>query len=433
MTNTQAPLDFLFDLEQFGIKLGLDNIRTLRDALGRPDEAFRSIIVAGTNGKGSVAAMVESALRAAGYRTALYSSPHLIALEERFAIGGQAVTRDVLVAETRRLQAVVTRLLADRELAAPPTFFEATTALALALFANAGVEVAVLEVGMGGRFDATNVVTPIAVAIPSIDLDHQQHLGTTLAEIAREKAGVIKTGAQVVTGETKPAALDVIRRACADRGIRLLEAPRDADVRTTLRDGCTEIALTTPAGRYGPLPLGLRGRHQARNAAVAVRLLEALRDQRLPVGPDAIREGLGRVRWPGRLDVATLADRRSIVLDTAHNVAAVGAFAEYVREVWPGGLPLVFAALQDKDVPGMLRALGSAASTLICPPLANRRALPPDTALAAVRAARPDLPAVAAASPAAALATAWDSGDVIAATGSTYLVGEVMAHLALPA
>ena len=433
MSATRESIDFLFDLERFGVKLGLDNIRLLREELGQPDRSFKSIIVAGTNGKGSVAAMVDTALRAAGYGTGRFCSPHLVALEERFNVAGRPINRETLAAESERLRKTITRLLEDGRLAAPPTFFETTTAIALSLFGRAGVDAAVLEVGMGGRFDATNVVTPVAAAIPSVDLDHQQYLGTTLAEIAYEKAGVIKPGTVVVTGESKPPALEVLRRACRERGSQLIEAPRDVDVRAVLRDGRTELTLTTPVRRYGPLRLGLRGRHQVGNAAVAVRLLEALGGRGLPVPPEAILDGLARVRVAGRLDVATVDARRSIVLDAAHNVAAVAAFAAYVSEVWPDGLPLVFAALRDKDVPGMLRALGSAPSAIICPPLASPRALPPPAVLAEIRAVRPDLPAVAAPSPAAALEAAWRLGDVIGAAGSTYLVGEIMANLALPA
>ena len=433
---TSAPhssIDYLFSLEQFGIKLGLDNIRTLREALGYPDRSFRSIIVAGTNGKGSVAAMLDSALRAAGYATGLFTSPHLVALEERFAVAGRPVARESLEAEAGRLRAVTARLLDTGRLAAPPTFFEATTAVALALFRRRGVAVAILEVGMGGRFDATNIVAPIAVAIPSIDLDHQEFLGTTLADIAREKAGVIKPGALVVVGETKPQAVEVFRRACRERSCRLVEAPRDVESRVALRDGWTELTMATPRRRYGPVRLGLRGRHQAGNAAVAVRLLEELHGYGLRVSRDAILEGLAGTRWRGRIEVVRVGERRLIVLDAAHNVASAAAFAAYVGEMWPQGMPLLFGALRDKDVGGMARALGSAATAAICPPLASRRALPPDTVIARIRAARPDLSVIAAPSPRAALETAWRRSDVIGAVGSTYLVGELLAEPALQA
>ena len=427
----RESIDYLFSLERFGVKLGLDNIRTLRDALGRPDRRFRSIIVAGTNGKGSVAAMVDAALRAAGYAAGRFTSPHLVALEERFAVGGRPIERETLDAEAGRLRAAVREATDDGRLSAPPTFFEATTAVALSWFARRKVEAAVLEVGMGGRFDATNVVTPAAAAIPSIDFDHQRFLGATLAEIAREKAGVIKPGALVVIGETKPEAADVLRRACRERGCRLVEAMRDVETRAALRDGWTTVVMTTPRRRYGPVRLGLRGRHQARNAAVAVRLLEELEHCGLPVSRDAVLESLAGTRWPGRLDVRRVDDRRSIVLDAAHNAAAMAAFSEYVAETWPGGVPLVFAALRDKDVGDMARALGPSATEIICPPLASRRALPPDETIAKIRKARPDLKVVAAPSSAAAIETAWSRSDVIGAAGSTCLVGEVLTAPAL--
>ena len=428
-----GSIDYLFSLEQFGVKLGLDNIRTLRAALGYPDRSFRSIIVAGTNGKGSVAAMLDTALRAAGYATGRFTSPHLVALEERFAVAGRPVARDVLAAEAGRLRAVIERLLDDGRLAAPPTFFEATTAVALSLFRRSGVTVAILEVGMGGRFDATNVVAPIAVAVPSIDLDHQQFLGPTLAAIAREKAGVIKPGALAVVGETKPQAVEVFRRACRERSCRLVEPPRDVESRVALRDGWTDLTLVTPRRRYGPVRLGLRGRHQAANAAVAVRLLEELRGYGLRVPRDAVLEGLAGTRWRGRIEVLRVGERRRIVLDAAHNAASAAAFAAWVGEVWPRGIPLLFAALRDKDVGGMARALGPAATAVICPPLASPRALPPDAVVARLRAARPDLRVVAAPSLRAALETAWRRGDVIGAVGSTYLVGELLAEPALQA
>lgn len=269
MTSTQHnSIGYLYDLEQFGVKLGLENIRVLQEALGFPDQSFTSIVVAGTNGKGSVAAMLDTALRSAGYTTGRFTSPHLVNLEERFYVHGTPVPYDELVAEADHLRATVSQLLMNGKLLTPPTFFEATTAIALSLFRNAGVRVAVLEVGMGGRFDATNVVTPTAVAIPSIDLDHQQYLGTTLAEIAFEKAGVIKTGSLVIVGETQLEAVEVIRQACHERASRLVEAMPQVKTKVGLRNGLTELDMTTPIRSYGPIRLGLRGRHQVRNAVV---------------------------------------------------------------------------------------------------------------------------------------------------------------------
>ena len=328
MSSAQSEsIDYLFGLEQYGIKLGLDNIRALRQALGYPDRAFASIVVAGTNGKGSVAAMVDTALRSAGYVTGRFTSPHLVDLEERFTIDGRPVSHETLAQEAHHLRATVCQLQADGCLGAPPTFFEATTAMALSLFRRAAIQVAVLEVGMGGRFDATNVVTPAAVAITSIDFDHQQYLGSTLAEIAFEKAGVIKPGALVVVGETKPSAVEVLRRVCREHEGRLVEPMSQVETRVTMRGGVTELEMTTPCRRYGPVQLGLRGRHQVGNAAVAVRLLEELHAYGLHVPGDAILDGLTKTQWRGRLELVRVDARRSVVLDAAHNVASATALA----------------------------------------------------------------------------------------------------------
>ncbi len=424
------PLAYLFGLERFGIKLGLDNMRVLDAALDHPDRQFRSLLVAGTNGKGSVAAMTERGLRAAGYSTGLYTSPHLIALNERFAVDGLAVGDDALANEAAHVRKTIGRLRATGLLAHPPTFFEATTALALSLFRRRKVDVAVLEVGMGGRFDATNVVPAVAVGIPSIDLDHQQHLGATLAEIAFEKAGVIKPHTVVVSAEAKPEARDVLQREAAARSARYVDAGAETDVRWRADAGVIRVErLETPCARYGPLTLALRGRHQLRNAAVAVRLLEELAPLGIRVPRAAIEQALADVRWRGRLELVDCAPGRRLLLDPAHNVAAAAALRAYVTEVHPAGLPFVFGALADKDAAGMLRALGGAVNRIICAPIANPRAGTVADLAAAARAGRNDVPVEAAASPTAALAAAWRTGPVAGVAGSVYLVGEVLRAL----
>ena len=424
------PIGYLFGLEQYGIKLGLDNIRALSDGLGHPERAFTSVLVAGTNGKGSVAAMLDTALRAAGYATGRFTSPHLVNLAERFAIDGQPVAPAALEDEAEQLRKTVCRLVRTGRLAAPPTFFEATTAIALSLFRRAGTRIAVLEVGMGGRFDATNVVTPVAVAIPSIDLDHQQFLGSTLEEIALEKAGVIRAGTLGVTAETKSLPLRTLRRVSDERGARLIEVDREVEARATVRDGVTCVdALITPHRQYGPLTLALRGRHQVRNAMTAVRLLEELGTVGVPVPASAIRESLVTTAWRGRLELVELDPRRRVLLDAAHNVAAASALADYLAEAFPSGLPLVFAALRDKDVAGMLRALGASVTRIICAPLTSSRAWPVDQLASLARAVRPDVPVGVAKSPAAAVEEAWGNSTTVCAAGSVYLVGELIRTL----
>ena len=423
----ESPLAYLFSLQRFGIKLGLENMHALTAALAHPDRHFRSVLIAGTNGKGSVAAMVERGLRAAGYSTGLYTSPHLIDLRERFAVDGRAVDGAALLDEAAHVRATIGRLCASGRLAHPPTFFEATTALALSLFRRRQIDVAVLEVGMGGRFDATNVVRPLAVGVPSIDLDHQQYLGATLAEIAFEKAGVIKPNTVVVSAEEKAAARDVLLREAAARGARFIDAGAEADLRWRVEDGVTRIeTLRTPHARYGPLALALRGRHQLRNAAVAVRLLEELAPAGIRLPATAIEQALSSVRWRGRLELVDCAPGRRMLVDSAHNIAAAAALGAYVVEFYPAGLPFVFGTLADKDGDGMLGALGGAVNRIICTPIASPRARPAPDLAAAARASRPDVPVETAASPVAALACAWRTGPVAAVAGSMYLVGEVL-------
>lgn len=426
----EDPLAYLFGLRQFGIKLGLENMRALNAALDHPDRCFRSILIAGTNGKGSVAAMAERGLRAAGWSTGLYTSPHLIDLRERFAVDGRAIDRATLADEAARIRGVVEMLRGTGRLDHPPTFFEATTALALSLFRRRRVDVAVLEAGMGGRFDATNVVRPLAVGIPSIDLDHQRYLGATLAAIAFEKAGVIKPDTVVVSAEEKPEARDVLRQAAATRGARFIDAAAETHARWRIDAGVTRVeSLETPRARYGPLALALRGRHQLRNAAVAVRLLEELAAAGIRSPRPAIEQALADVRWRGRLELIDCAPGRSMLLDPAHNVAAAAALGAYVAGVHPAGLPFVFGTLADKDGAGMLAALGNAVNRIVCAPIADPRARPAPDLAAAARAVRPDVPVESAASPAAALASAWRTGPLAAVAGSVRLVGEVLLAL----
>ena len=428
---TQAPpLDYLFSLEQHGIKLGLDNIGTLCAALDHPEQTFQSIIVAGTNGKGSVAATIDTALRASGLTTGRFTSPHLIDLEERFCVNGSQISRVALSELAAQLQEITGVLQKTGQLDAPPTFFEATTALAFMLFQRSGVDVAVLEVGMGGQFDATNIITPIAAVITTVDLDHQQFLGHTVPEIAFEKAGVIKPGILVVSGETKPDAQEVVRRVCQERDARLVEAPFDVMTKVTVEGGVTELQLTTPHASYGPLRLALRGRHQVANACTAVRLLEELKIV-TPVSVAAIESALTTTHWPGRLELLEASDHHWVLLDAAHNTAAAAALGSYLAETYPKGLPLVFAAMRDKDIGSIIGALAPHVTRVVCCPLTHQRAWPSSELALAVVATCPDMPTTVADSPLAALETAWRDGAIACAAGSAYLVGELL-HLLAP-
>ena len=299
-------LQYLFSLEKFGIKFGLANIATLAAALGDPQTHFKSILIAGTNGKGSVTAMTDCALHASGVKVGRYTSPHLVRLEERFSIDGSPVDAAVLVGLVEEMRRLIDELLAKGSLESPPTFFEVTTAIAFEIFRRARVEVAVLEVGLGGRLDSTNIVQPIAAAITSIAFDHEQYLGNTLAAIAAEKAGVIRRGIPVVVGPVPAEARDVVVSMCELSGAEFVEADAGVQIESTSDGGRTSIRLTTPRRDYGRVPLGLRGDHQVPNAVVAVRLLEEL-ERLLP----SFRNGDYR-RHPRRTMAGPAADARVI-------------------------------------------------------------------------------------------------------------------------
>ena len=401
------PLSYLFSLEQFGIKFGLDNISTLVARLGHPERAFQTVHIAGTNGKGSVTAMVDAALRAGGHRSARYTSPHLVDLTERFTIDGRPVSDEALVAVVGDLQRIVNALLDEGTLPAPPTFFEVTTAAAFELFRRAGVTVAVLEVGLGGRLDATNVVLPVATAITSIAFDHEQHLGSTIEEIAFEKAGIIKPGVPVVLGELPAAAAAVIERVARERG--------------------AEVIRTSAADARG-FTIGLPGVHQAGNAAVAIKLLGTLPARGITVPREAIARGLEQPDWPGRLDLRRLADGRELLLDAAHNPAGAAALASYLTTEGGAPRPLVFGAMRDKDSTGMFAALLPAVSRLILTRATSARSADPFDLEARARAVS-TLPITIAPSIAEALELAWRTSSRIIVAGSIFLLGDVLKEL----
>jgi len=401
------PISYLLSLEQFGIKFGLDNIAALLDRLGHPERAFTSVHIAGTNGKGSVTAMVDAALRAAGHRSARYTSPHLIDLSERFVIDGTPVSQQALVAAVADLQRTAEALVRDGTLTAPPTFFEVTTATAFELFRRAGVSVAAIEVGLGGRLDATNVLQPAATAITSIALDHERYLGSTIEEIAFEKAGIIKSGVPVVIGDLPPAAVTVIDRVARERG--------------------AEVVRTAPLDVQG-FTIGLAGTHQRSNAAVAVKLLDVVDRRGIAVPRAAVAHGLERPDWPGRLERRVLSGGREVLLDAAHNPAGAAALASYLTAQAGGPRPLVFGAMRDKDASGMFAALLPAVSHLILTRASTERSAEPSDLEAQARAIR-DLPVTIEQSAARALEIAWRISPRIVVAGSIFLLGDVMKEL----
>jgi dihydrofolate synthase/folylpolyglutamate synthase len=424
-----TPFERLARRELFGIKLGLDNVRALTAALGHPDQACRTAIIAGTNGKGSVAAMTSRALCAAGHRVGLYTSPHLVDLTERYRIDDVPVASATLGTALETVLGAEDRLRDAGRFAAPLTFFEVATVAAFELFRTCEVEVAVLEVGLGGRLDATNVARAPFAAITSIALDHTAHLGDTLEAIAAEKAGVIAPGARVVSGVREAGPARVIRDAVRACDATLAETHAEVTTAVELRGRETWVTLRTPRGAYGPLPLALNGRHQADNAAVAVRLLEMLDAGGITVPHDAIETGLREAEWPARLQVVERSSRPLMVIDAAHNAAGAEALTGWLREAIPGPVTLVLAVMRDKDVEALLAPLltvaGAAVVTSVHPP----RGLEASALADCVRARSADMVVEVASGPQDAVARADRRGRPVVVAGSLFLAGAVLAAL----
>lgn len=348
-----ASLDWLLSLEGLGMKFGLENMSTLMRALGDPHHSFRSILVAGTNGKGSVTAILETALRTARYRSARYTSPHLLRLEERFVIGGAQVQTGVLAQSADRIRQAAEDLEARGVLSAPPTFFESATAIAFDLFRAAQVDIAVVEVGLGGRLDATNVLAPLVSIITTVDFDHQAQLGTTLESIAAEKAGIIKPDTPVVIGKLPAAAESVVDDVAHHVGAPVIRASAVADV----------------SGMRPALP----GTHQRDNAVVALAALSVLATRGYPVPAEAARFAVEHVQWPGRLEHARIGTC-DVLFDAAHNPAGARALAEYLQSTGWTDATLVFGAMTDKDAAGMLEALAQSVRSVVLTTAATPRA-----------------------------------------------------------
>ena len=315
--------EWLDSLELFGMKLGLEAMGRLAGVLGHPERSAPVVHIAGTNGKGSVAAMMTGALVAAGHRVGRYTSPHLVRVEERAAIDGRSIDPAGFDRALARVRAAADSLATEHQ----PTYFEITTGVSFEVFRDAGVDVAIVEVGLGGRHDATNIVLPAITVITSIDFDHEAHLGTTLDAIAGEKAGIIKPGVPVVVGCLPEPALHVVREAARVNHAPLVLTADACDVALGPSvSGRMEVRVRTSRGEYGPLHLGLRGRHQVENAAVAVLALEACDPAGIGVTHAAIEQGLREARWPARLDLIDLGVRRRSRLACRHRaIAARGA------------------------------------------------------------------------------------------------------------
>jgi len=423
-------LEYLKSLQRFGIKLGLDNIRALLGSLGNPDRRFPSALIAGTNGKGSVAAMLARILSEHGFRTGLYTSPHLVRVEERIRIGDDIIPEKDFCRALSAVREGAERLLASGGLGHPSTFFEVLTAAALAHFAEEAVDFAVLEVGMGGRFDATNAVTPLLAVITTVSLDHQKYLGRTLGEIAFEKAGIIKKGVPVVCGVRGGTALRVIRRRARELRAPIVEVfgPGTA-FSTRPAKGGFKFAYDTGRSRYEFKP-SLPGVHQGENAAVAIRAAEVLGRVWRPLDRRKTVEAVGRTQWEGRLEWIGL--KPPVILDGAHNPEGAAALAAYVRDVVRKPVILIFDSMKDKDLRAIASFLFPLARTVILTKVSMARAAEPEEVLLRWKGRRDNILTEPDVGKALELAKRLAGGRTpILAAGSLFLVGEIKRTLSL--
>ena len=412
------------------VKLGLDTTLALMRAMGVDPLKLPCVHVAGTNGKGSVSAMLEAVLREAGLRTALYTSPHLIRFCERIRVSGAPIPDQDLIHlldEVERADQIQSAESGGRL----GTFFELTTAVALKWFLRQQVQIAVLETGMGGRLDSTNVVMPLLSVITDIGMEHVAFLGDTLEKVAAEKAGIIKPGRPVVTGKQKPAVARVIEEKARAAGAALLRADERVAVRRLSQDLEGQVlSLETADGAWSPFRLPLLGDFQLGNCALAVTALEWLRDSLgLPLTPEVIRAGLEKTRWPGRCQVVS---RDPIfMVDVAHNPDAAQALAGFLKK-FRGDKPVVLICgmLSDKDAEGFFRLLRPVVDACVLVPLDSERNMPMDKLLAAAKAAK--LPAAEGLMPAAVHnAKKWAQANdgIVVAAGSLYLASAVLYEL----
>ncbi|HET7287852.1 MAG TPA: folylpolyglutamate synthase/dihydrofolate synthase family protein [Pyrinomonadaceae bacterium] len=394
--NFEAAVQYLLGLghETLTIKLGLRNTELLLATLGNPERAYRSVQIAGTNGKGSTAVMLDSICRAAGIKCGLYTSPHLVSITERITISGTQITPQEFAACVTMVRDV------SSQLEAMPTFFEQLTVAALLAFRNARIELAILETGLGGRLDSTTAAKANIVAITPISMDHEEYLGDTLESIAAEKAAIIRPGVQAVIAKQDPVALGVLLRRCEETGV-------------------TPI-LDTDRHGYEGVRLGLRGRHQVENAGVAIRLAELLN-----IPDTAIVTGLETAKHPGRLELVQ--HEPAFLIDGAHNPAGAKSLRDYLDEFARRPLTLVFGAMRDKQLEQMGEILFPCADTLILTTVANpRSASIASLQEVAARFARGRVLTVRSSAEALRIAEAETSPEgLICIAGSLYLVGEL--------
>jgi dihydrofolate synthase/folylpolyglutamate synthase len=408
-----TPREYLSRLNSSAIRLGLASVKSLLKSLQNPQDAYAGVLIAGTNGKGSIAATVASILREAGYRVGLYTSPHLVDLRERIRINGEMITEDELddlIEEVRR------------QVRADVTYFEFLTAVAFLYFCRMRVDIAVLEVGMGGRLDATNVVQPLASVISNISLEHREYLGNRLADIAREKGGTIREGGVCITAAKQKAVLTVLEEICRERGARLYRLGKHIRVRLH-KDGT--FSYRGIGKNYQRFTCSLLGGHQIENTALALAAIEILAGSGFPVDDQALYRGMQKTRWEGRLEILQSAPQ--LLLDGGHNQAGIAVLCRALKELFSyKRLILVFGVLGDKNFPLMLKKIAPLADRIILTRPETERAVSPGDLASIANRYNDSVEIVAPAGQALQRAlTLAAKDDLICVTGSLYLIGEI--------
>ena len=427
----RSALHELFQRRRFGIRPGLDTIQSLLHALGAPQRAFPSIHITGSKGKGSTAVMAQSILTAHGVRTGLFTSPHLVSFRERARIDGRSIPKSAVVAGLRRVEAVVKELESTGRIERPPTFFEVTTALAFDWFAREHADAAVVEVGIGGRLDSTNVLDSKVGVITTIELEHTELLGPDLASIAREKSGIFHPGMTGVVGELPPEARSVVESTARQMGVPLWHVDKEVrvDDRALSADGQT-FSVRIPGHSFPRLFLPLLGRFQPSNAGLAVAAVARFAAATgRTVSSDAVAHGLAQVRWPGRLE--RVGRRPEVFFDVAHTPESAWMLAQSLAEISPLANPdesvIVFGCLREKDAGRILDALSPLARTLVVVPVRSDRGARPADLRVAAAGRFPRIVEARSAAEGLAVARAGTGPDGLTlVTGSDYLIGELL-------
>jgi dihydrofolate synthase/folylpolyglutamate synthase len=419
-------VQWMFNLERFGIKLGLENMTEYMSRVGNPQRDFRSVHVTGTNGKGSVCAFLASVLKESRLKVGLYTSPHLVDFRERIRVNGEMIPEEDVVRLGRELRTTMEGM-AEEAGEKQLTFFEFTTGMAFRYFSEQEVDIAVVEVGMGGRLDATNIVAPEVSVITRIGLEHTAYLGNSIEQIAREKAGIIKAGVPVVCSDFDQTSLNVIKRTCERKGsaLRLIgDDFRVANVETGM--GGTSFDYSGRSELPG-LRTHLVGAHQAENATTAIAAAEELTTRGYSIPEDAIREGVSRTAWPGRLDVWSMDPL--IILDGSHNPEGVGTSVSVLGALGLTPLTFVVGCMNDKDAGGIISALAPHAGRIVVTEVdIGRSTKARNLSIIAGRLFGGEL-AVEDDVPRAMTNALSDGGRGVCAIGSFYLVGDVMRWL----